>query len=136
MGMRLGIVRESFSPPENQTWLGSAHGNNTWESITLDSAAFLTAFPTGIVPSGVVVRRVTSSGLYVPYAAGTSGERVFHLATTVDLHGTTSGTVVPTPAAGMWHGQVIVAKLPTGHGLVAAAATAMKLVDYVGAVPA
>lgn len=134
MTMKLQLERESFAPPENHTWLGSAHGTDTWESLTLDGSEFLAAFPTGIIPSGVVIRRHTATGLYRPFAAGTAGERVFHLGTTTDVG--VGAAVQDSPAAGMWHGQVIVAKLPAGHGLVAAAATAMKLVDYVGTVPA
>jgi len=130
--MKLDIRRETFTAPENHEWLGSAHAADTWESLTLDGAAFLATFPTGIVPSGVVIRRVTASGLFAPFAGGTAGERVFHLATTKDVGtGANNGN---TPAAGLWHGQVVVAKLPAGHGLV----TASKVpnVDYVGAVAA
>jgi len=134
MTMKLAIQREAYGSPENHKWLGSSHGADTWESLTLSAAAFAATFPTGVVPSGVVIRKVLATGLYVPYAAGGIGERTFHLATTVDLG--VGAAASDTPAAGMWHGQVVVAKLPTNHGLVAAAATAMKLVDYVGTVPA
>lgn len=132
--MRLGIRTETFTPGEDWSWLGSAHATDTWESITLDGDAFLATFPSGVVPGGVVVGE-QANGLFT-LAAAAAGKRTFHLATTKDLGGTTAATVGPTPAAGMWHGQVIVANLPTGHGLTAAKAAAMPHVHYVGTVPA
>jgi hypothetical protein len=125
MGMRLGLVTETFSPAEDQSWLGSAHAVETAESVTLDADKFLTAFPTGIVPSGVVIAKITATSLYAPYTdaathgAGTDAA-AGHLLTTTDLHGTTAGTAVDTPVPYIWHGQVIEAKLPTNHGLTAA----------------
>jgi hypothetical protein len=224
--MRLGIQTEVFTPGEDWTWLGSAHATNTWDPITLDGDAFLTTFPTGIVPSGVILAKRTSDSLYIPYidaaiAAGTitrtatagsfrvvvtagddsastddiptsaaltaatiqaairaigpvysavtvagaaggpftvtfvgvdditgvaiqdagtggtdvwadtvvgaaetvagSGTAVGFLATTKNLGGTTTAVVGNIPAALMWHGQVIVAKLPAGSGFSNAA---------------
>lgn len=242
--MLLQQKTETFVAGEDHSWLGSAHANDTWDSITLDGDAFLTAFPTGVVPSGVVLGKVTSSGLYVPYGASPSevqtitfdatggtynlafdgattptltyanaagdattilnalnalptinpgdvtvvrgtpsgnvtvftitfggrylGQNVpqidatnvvltggsatvteatttvgggtvsdgsevarGHLATTKDLGGTTAGTVGNTPAALMRHGQVIEAKLPSGHGLDAAAKADLSQILYV-----
>jgi hypothetical protein len=125
MGMRLGLVTETFSPAEDQTWLGSAHGTDNCDPITLDADKFLSAFPTGIVPSGVTLGKITATSLYAPYTdaathgAGTDAMEG-HLFTTIDLHGTTAGTAVDTPAALLRHGHVVEAKLPTGHGLTAA----------------
>lgn len=222
--MLLQQKTETFVAAEDHTWLGSAHATDTWESITLDGDQFLTAFPTGVVPSGVVLAKRASDSLYIPYvdatvlagtitrtatggvfriivegdtvpadldasAAGTAaaiqtairslgakyaavtvtgsaggpytvtfvgidevldvaiddgeatggtvvwatttaggtetpageGTAVGFLATTKDLGGTTAGTVGNTPAALMWHGQVIVAKLPAGSGFSNAA---------------
>jgi hypothetical protein len=224
MGMRLGIVSETFSPAEDQSWLGSKHGVENATPITLDADKFLTTFPTGIVPSGVALGKITATGLYAPYtpknesvsiavdatagnwtvtingqatgniafnataaavqaavellddvspgditvtggpgASGGLTPYVFKwngdfedadapaitaqdvtltgggdaltvtttaggggdgtekgkglLLTTQDLHGTTAGTALDTPAALFWHGRVIKSKLPTGHGV-------------------
>jgi hypothetical protein len=73
MGSHLAIRHETFSPSEDQSWLGSAHGTNECDSITLDSDAFLTLFPTGIVPSGVVLYK-HSSGLYRPFGSVSADE--------------------------------------------------------------
>lgn len=134
MGMKLGIVTETFSPVENHEWLASAHGTDICDSITLDGDTFLTAFPTGIIPSGVVLGKITASGKYAPYddaAADGTQTALGHLFTTVDLGGTTAATVGDVPAALFWHGEVVEAKLPTGHGLDAAGKTDLKQIRYV-----
>lgn len=231
--MLLGQKSEVFTPGEDWSWLGSAHATDTWESITLDGDAFVSIFTDGVVPSGVVLAKRTSDGLYIPYADSTTasgtitrtatggtfnvlingqasddidasaavtaaviqaairaidpdfagvtvtgsaggpftvtatglddavdivvddsaatggtvtyavvnaggvespaGESVAagHLATTKNLGGTTTATVGPTPAALMWHGQVIEANLPTNHGLTAAAKRDLTHIHYV-----
>jgi hypothetical protein len=127
MGMKLGLVREAFSPPENQSWLGSAHGTTEAEPITLDGDEFLATFDDGVIPSGVALGKVTATDKYVPYDDGGTddGRRVCvgFLFTTVDLGGTTAGTVGDTAAALLWHGQVVEDNLPTDNGLDAAAKT-------------
>lgn len=118
--MRLAQVSESWTPNEDQSWLGSSHGTETMDTITLDGSAFLTAFPDGIVPSGVVLGKITATGLYAPYSnAASDGTEVAAglLFQTMRLYGTTGGTAVDTPASLFWHGEVVVAKLPTGNGL-------------------
>lgn len=88
--MRLDIRTETFASPEDQSWLGSAHGTNEADSITLDGDMFLAAFPTGVVPSGVVLGRVTSNGLYGPYGASPSEVQ------TINLGAASAGTVTIT----------------------------------------
>lgn len=134
MGSNLAIVTEAFTAGENHTWLGSAHGTNTGDSITLDADSFLTTFPTGIVPSGVVLGKVTATGLYRQYVnANADGTEVAagHLLTTTDLGGTTAAQTDKVTAALMWHGEVIEAKLPTNHGLDAAAKADLPQIRYV-----
>lgn len=133
MGMKLGIVRQTFAAPEDQSWLGSAHGTNEADSITLHGASFIGTFADGHVPSGVVVAKYTAganAGLYGPYSdAGADGldTAAGHLFTTTDV-GTTG---VNTSAALYWHGEVVESKLPTGHGLTAAAKADLPQVRYV-----
>lgn len=123
--MRLAQQSTTYASPEDQSWLGSAHGTNMANPITLDGDTFLATFTTGIVPSGVALGKVTATGLYVPYTdAGTHGAgsdtMVGHLFTTLDLGGTTAATVDKVAGAIFMHGEIIEAKLPTGHGLTAA----------------
>lgn len=68
MGMNLAIRTETKQAPEAHSWLGSAHGTSEADSITLDGSAFVGIFTDGVVPSGVVIAKITSSGLWAPYA--------------------------------------------------------------------
>lgn len=236
MGSNVAWKKETFGGSD-QSWLGSAHGTETCETVTLDADKFLGTFPDGIVPSGVVLGKITATGLYGPYAASPSevqtinlgaatagtvtinfdgevtaaiafdataaavqtalelldninpgdvvvsggpfpgtitltfggrylGQNVpqvvvtptgltggtvtvattvagggatsdgsevarGHLFTGVDLKGVTAGTAQDTSAPLFWHGQVIEAKLPTGHGLDAAAKADLAHIQYV-----
>lgn len=68
-------VRTTDYLVEDRSWLGSAHGTTATRTITLDTSAFTegTHYPNGYVPSGMVLARITASGLYGPYA-GTTAE--------------------------------------------------------------
>lgn len=70
--MDLTARRESFGA-EDLSWLGSAHGTEAQETITLDGSAFAAAFPDGVVPSGTVLAKIAATELYAPYA-GTTDE--------------------------------------------------------------
>lgn len=117
MGMSLVPKTTTYSPSENQEWLGSAHGTQSMDSINLDAALCVAKFATGIVPSGIPLKR-QGSGLYAPAidnGAGVDDVPDYHLFTTVDL--TAGGAVTPaaaanTPASGLWTGEIIVAKIP------------------------
>lgn len=118
--MLLGIKRESFTPPEDQSWLGSAHGTANADPITLDGDNLVTVFTDGVVPSGLFLGQVTATTLYRKYVdANSDGTQTAKglLLATKDLGGTSAATVGPTPAALYWHGEVIEAKLPTGSGV-------------------
>lgn len=129
MGMSLGVKTQTFAVSENQEWLGSHEGTQSMDSGTLDAALLMVLFPTGIVPSGVLLSKVTSTGRYTRYlAAGADGvgTPIGHLFTTCDL---TAGGGVPAganmPASIMWRGEIVEAKLPTGHAVDAGAKTAL-----------
>ena len=64
--MDLGIRRESFSPPEDQWWLGSAHGTNNCKPITLDADSFLSIWTDGVVPSGIALVYDAAVDLWKP----------------------------------------------------------------------
>ena len=72
---------------EDQTWLGSAHGTDSARPVTLDVSAFTanTHYPNGYFPSGLALGKITSSGLYGPYAANVSEVQ------TVTITGTPTG---------------------------------------------
>lgn len=57
---------------DDQRWLGNGGKPiGTPRSIILDRSAFdlVTNFPNGFIPSGIVLGKVTATGLYAPYAA-------------------------------------------------------------------
>lgn len=129
MGSRLSIRTQDYLPAENQEWLGSAHGTQECESVTLDHTAFLAVFPDGLVPSGVVLARNVAGTKVVPFATGAAdatGTAVGHLFTT---------TVVPadadTTGANYWHGRVITAKLPANSGYDATVKADLPSIRYV-----
>lgn len=106
---------------EDRAWLGSAHGTDCTESITVTPTAFTRAqhFPNGFIPSGMPVALITSgdkSGLYGPYdPAKTNGQQNLagHLFSAIAV--TDGGPNVG--AALLWHGAVVIARLPANHGL-------------------
>ena len=123
MGLNLGIRKTTFGA-EDQSWLGSAHGTQEGDPVTLDAAACIaiTEFAAGTVPSGVPLKRA-GSGRYAP--AITAEVPDYFLLTTVDLTAGGTQTAQNTPAAGIWHGEIIAAKVPayTGRTSVIAANT-------------
>lgn len=60
---------------DDHTWLGSRFGTESCQSITLDLSLFdpTTHYPQGYLPSGMVLGKVTATGLYGPYS-GTTDE--------------------------------------------------------------
>ena len=132
MGMNLGIKTQTFGAAENQEWLGSAHGTQSMDSITLDGANLAALLPTGFVPSGIPLKRDGATGKYE--AAITAEVPDYHLFTSVDL--TAGGLVAAatdTPASGIWHGEIVAAKVPayTGKTSVVAANTTSGQFRYV-----
>lgn len=99
------------------SWLGSAHGTDATQSITLDLSKFdkETYWPKGRIRSGTPLGVITASGLYGPYTAepeagdedGTETLVGFLYADVVVLDGDETA-----PAAIFLHGQVKPANLP------------------------
>jgi hypothetical protein len=83
--MDLSLRRESFLV-DDQSWLGSEHGTQATESITLDTSAFTanTHYPDGFFKSGIPLAKL-ASGLYGPYVPDSSEVQ------TVTITGTPTG---------------------------------------------
>lgn len=141
MGMNLSVQSTDTAAASDQSWLGSAHGTDIADGITLDAARFLAAFADGKVPSGVVIARDATSLLGVPYnplydsdevTAGAQPNgadiAIGHLLEGVRIDATTP---VNVGAARFWHGQVIIGNLPAGSGYDADVQTDLPLIDYV-----
>jgi hypothetical protein len=97
---------------EDQSWIGpggiSAFQDN--QSIVLDRSAFdlVTAFPNGYIPSGVVLGKITATGLYAPYAGNSNEVQTF-------TRTSTGGTVTVT-----FEGETTTALAATAAGFTAA----------------
>ncbi len=109
---------------DSKAWLAAQHGTgpNEMPSVTVDTALFPAgAKANGYVPSGVLLGRVTATGLYGPYdSAATDGRQTLRgiLFQAIDTHNGDQqfGTAI------LVHGYVFGRKLPGG----AAAATAVE----------
>lgn len=123
----MDIIVRKYGPwaPENLSWLGSAHGTDATETISLALATFAGKpyMAAGYIPSGVTLGLITSAGatqgMYGPYDnAATDGRQtmVGHLRTSKST--VTAATGIG--AALLRHGKVRESNLPTGHGLDAA----------------
>lgn len=104
------------------SWLGSAHGTDATQSITLDISKFTKAthFPKGRIKSGEPLGKITATGLYGPYKSdatdGTDTAVGFLYGDVPVVDGDTA-----LPAAILLHGQVKTANLP--HPIDAAGQT-------------
>lgn len=103
---------------EDRRWLhGWPEFQTDRQGVTLDGTLFAGKFPDGVVPSGVVLGKVTATGLYGPYDDNVSdGRQVAEGFLFTTLTGVTSGKTV---SGALWYGpgRVMEAFLPTGHGL-------------------
>lgn len=109
----------SYGPwsPENFSWLGSAHGTDSTQTITLVKSLFSAkSYYTGsqLIPGGVALGKITTSGatqtMFGPYDdAATDGRQVMvgHLFSTKSVTG--SGLYIG--AALLIHGTVRLSKL-------------------------
>lgn len=105
--MDLTIKRETFGQ-DDQSWLGSAHGTQSTQTITLDVSTFTagTHYPQGWLKSGLPLQKLAGGkyGLWV-----TTKELAGFLFTQVKAP---ANTATPVGAALHEHGRVIEAKLP------------------------
>lgn len=120
---------------DDLTWLGSAHGTQETNSVTLAGALFTGLFADGHIPSGVAIAKITAAGatqgMYGPYDdTASDGRQTFagYLYTHVNVN-QRQGTAFVTHNVGgalYWHGEVIAANLPlqSGAGSIDAAGKA------------
>jgi hypothetical protein len=66
--MDLSLRTETFGV-DDQSWLGSEHGTQATESVTLDTSTFTQAthYPNGYFRSGIPLGKITAGGKYGPY---------------------------------------------------------------------
>lgn len=98
----------------DQSWIGSRHGVEVPKTVTLkptDWAGRLTA--DGVLRSGEPYK--VSGDFVVPYAG--SGTLAGFVLTDQQIRADGGNATVP----GLWHGRILLSRLPDGHGVVAGA---------------
>lgn len=111
--MDLGQRTETFGV-DDQSWLGSEHGTQATEPVTLDTSAFTagTHYPDGYFKSGIPLGRITASGKYGPYnGAGADGTETLVGFLFAAVKAPTVNTV-DVAGAMLTHGKVRTARLP------------------------
>jgi hypothetical protein len=115
MTMNLSQTTESFGS-DDQSWLGSAHGTDATETISLDTSTFTagTHYPNGYFRSGIPLGRITATDKYGPYDnAATDGRQTLVGFLYAAVAAPTDNTVDPS-AAMLTHGKVRTSRLPLG----------------------
>jgi len=138
----ISVATSSFQV-EKRSWLLSPHGTEPGAtlSITLDVSAFTAAthYPNGYLMSGIVLGRITATGLYAPYvdaAVDGTGVAAGFLFSSVKVPNLLALTK-DVGAGLVVHGFIDAAKLPianaaTGGGFIDAnGRTDLKLIHFV-----
>lgn len=120
--MDLTIKRESFGQ-DDQSWLGSAHGTNAAQTITLDVSTFTKAthYPDGWLKSGLPLAKSGNKYVLWAPAANLAG----FLFTTVRVP---VSTATPVGAAILERGRVKTAKLPVSVDAAGQATAAGRII--------
>jgi hypothetical protein len=112
--MRNGVVSAAYQV-ESRGWLAGEHGTEpgSTPSATLDLSLFTEAdhYPDGYIKSGIVVGKVTASGLYGPYDPAAVDGREAAAGLLFDSETVESGQTQATNAL-LVHGFVNEARLP------------------------
>lgn len=132
---------------EKRSWLLGPHGTEpgTTPTITLDVSSFTAAthYPNGYLLSGIVLGRITATGLYAPYvdaAVDGTGTAAGLLFSSVKVPNTAVLTI-DVAGALLVHGFVAQNKLPiangaTGGGFIDAnGITDMRLIHFTTVTP-
>jgi hypothetical protein len=111
--VNLAQTTESFGQ-DDQSWLGSAHGTDAGRPITLDVSTFTagTHYPNGYFPSGLVLGKITATGLYGPYSDAASDGTQTAVGFLFTAAKAPSVNTIDVQGVLLWHGAVIKANLP------------------------
>lgn len=111
--MDLSLKTEAFGS-DDQSWLGSAHGTDATESVTLDTSTFTPAthYPGGFFKSGIPLGKITATGKYGPYSdAAADGRQTLVGFLFAAIKAPTDNTIDPSGAM-LTHGKVRESRLP------------------------
>ncbi|MGW1064393.1 head decoration protein [Streptomyces aureus] len=121
--MTIQPIATSTSYTADRAWLASLHGTDSIETITLDlskltagthtAASTDSTQPYSRILSGVPVGKITASGLYGAFDP-TANDGRQNLAGHVFAEALFAPGAAKAPAALLWHGVVVAAKVPGG----------------------
>ncbi|MFD7769834.1 head decoration protein [Streptomyces sp. NPDC059787] len=130
--MTVQPVTTTLNLTADRSWLASLHGTDAVDTITLDMSTFTsgthyvpstdTDIPFSRFLSGIPVGKITASGLYGLYATDATDGRQ-NLAGFVFAEVLFTPSQTKAPAALLWHGSVVTAKLPVAVTAVDPSAT-------------
>lgn len=129
--MDLSLKTETFGG-DNQSWLDSAHGQDAATSVTIVPGAAggftpATHYPTGTLPSGTPLGKITATGKYGLYDdAATDGRQTLVGFLLVGQKIGTAGVIAPL----LRHGRINAAALPFAIDAAARADVAGRI-DFV-----
>lgn len=123
--MDISVRNKKTYTGSNHRWIGKTQALKDADSITLQRSTFnlTSTFPNGVIPSGVVLGRITATGHYGHYDDAASDGREVAVGFLVEDVPYDRDSTANLGGALMWWGEVVEAHLPTGHGLNAAAKT-------------
>lgn len=113
--MDLSLKTETFGA-DDQSWLGSEHGTQATESVTLDTSTFTanTHYPQGFFKSGIPLGRITASGKFGPYDNAASDGRQTLVGFLFAAVKAPAVNTVDVAGAMLVHGKVRESRLPLG----------------------
>ncbi|MGW1587315.1 head decoration protein [Streptomyces sp. NPDC002386] len=112
--MDLSLTTQSFGV-DDQSWLGSEHGTQATESVTLDTSTFTPAthYPAGYFKSGIPLGAITATpGKYGPYDNAASDGRQTLVGFLFAAVKAPTNPAVDVAGAMLVHGKVRAARLP------------------------
>lgn len=116
-GINLKVTSEAWTTG-NLAWMKSQYGFDTARPCTLSLALFpADTLIDGYIPSGIVIAKVTASGLYAPYTpaaidgTGTAAGLLLH-DVRISRDAEETGTLTASGAAFVWQAIVDESKLP------------------------
>lgn len=111
--MDLRLRSETFGA-DDQSWLGSEHGTQATESVTLDTSTFTagTHYPGGYFKSGIPLGQITATGKFGPYDGGATDGRETLVGFLFAAVAAPSDPAVDVAGAMLVHGKVRASRLP------------------------
>lgn len=111
--MTIQVKTTEIAGVDDPSWLGSAHGLDSTEPVTLLISAFTagTHYPKGFLPGGLPLGKITASGKYGPYDNAATDGRETLVGFLVGPRQVTAGQVNAGGAI-LTHGKVREARLP------------------------